>query len=123
MIGHHFPASAFTSAPSGDPQIGAAGCLAMLWGISCLSRSSGCRRSGNVPGCLATWNRGGVSSQLVLKSALGFPKDCAKFSGGVKIPVGVDAKKVSNVGSARLTHRASFGNGLNRAEYLKRPAV
>src|SRR5215471_18569025 len=36
-------------------QIGAAGCLAMLW---CLSRSSACRRSGNVPGCLATWNSG-----------------------------------------------------------------
>ncbi len=47
------------------PQIGAAGCLAMLW-------------------CLA--------------------------------------EKVSDVGSARLTHRA-FGNGLNRAEDLKRPAV
>src|SRR6516164_4203561 len=37
------------------PQIGAAGCLAILW---CLSRSSASRRSGNVPGCLATWNSG-----------------------------------------------------------------
>ena len=40
------------------PQIGAAGCLAMLWCLSRLSRSSACRRSGNVPGCLATWNSG-----------------------------------------------------------------
>ncbi len=40
------------------PQIGAAGCLAMLSCLSRLSRSSACRRSGNVPGCLATWNSG-----------------------------------------------------------------
>ena len=95
----------------------------MLWCLSRSSRSSASRRSGNVPGCLATWNSGRVSSQLVLIGTLGFPEDCAKFSGGVQIPVGVDAEKVSDVGSARLTHRASFGNGLNRAEDLKRPAV
>ena len=40
------------------PQIGAGGCLAMLWCLSRSSRSSASRRSGNVPGCLATWNSG-----------------------------------------------------------------
>jgi len=58
MIGHHFSASAFTSAPSGDPKSEPPRCLAMLWCLSRLSRSSASRRSGNVPGCLATWNSG-----------------------------------------------------------------
>lgn len=58
MIGHHFSASAFTSAPSGDPKSEPPDVWRLLWCLSRVSRSGACRRSGNVPGCLATPDSG-----------------------------------------------------------------
>ena len=91
MIGHHFSASVFTSAPSGDPKSEPPD-VWRCYGASVASVAPVLAAAAEM--FLGAWQHGIVGEYPVnLHFTLGFPEDCAKFSGGVQIPVGVDAEK------------------------------